>query len=71
MVKSDALPHSDLLNNPAICCTEQGGVICGEDNRPSTVIKEYSIYYKDVILNNMTSTLRINDVLFSNIERYY
>jgi hypothetical protein len=71
VVKSDSLPHSELLNNPAICCTDQGGVICGDNNRPSTVIKQYSIYNKDVILNNKNSTVSINDVTMYNVGDDY
>ncbi len=71
MIKSDSLPHSDLLNNPAICCTEEGGVICGDDNRDQTIIKQYSIYYKDVKFNDINTTLSIEDVLLIKIGRGY
>ena len=71
MVKSDSLPHSELLNNPAICCTEEGGVTCGDENRPKTIIKQYSIYNKDVFLNDENTTLTISDVYYSKIGRNY
>ena len=63
IIKSDILPNSDLLNNPAICCSEEGGIIC-DDNGNKTHLKNYSIYFKDVILDKKANYLSIKDVNF-------
>lgn len=31
LIKSNTIPHFELLNNPAICCSTEGGIICDHD----------------------------------------
>ena len=61
LIKSDIIPFFDLLNNPAICCSREGGVICEEGfelnyanatDSSNKLLKTYATFYKDVRLEN-------------------
>lgn len=66
IIKSDVIPHFDLLNNPAICCSDEGGVICDDvfdSNNPKDknegykLLKTHAIYTRDVNLTQNFITL--------------
>jgi len=59
LIKTNNIPHFDLLNNPAICCSIEGGVICDEEferkhqnmtDSKHKLLTTYSLYYKDLEL---------------------
>lgn len=63
LIKSDIIPHFDLLNNPSICCSEKGGSICDDffnendyhlknDNIIlSNLLRDHAEFYRDFTLN--------------------
>jgi hypothetical protein len=71
------IPHFDLLDNPAICCSANGGVICDESleiNNPSAkdpsykLLKTHALYTKDLELKKENSIMSINDKNNFNVE---
>jgi hypothetical protein len=68
LIKYGKIPHFDFLNNPAICCSSEGGVICDMNyekemnlTKDSKLLKNHSLYYKDIALISKTSQTNLED----------
>lgn len=69
VIRSDIIPHFDLMTNPAVCCSRQGGYICDDnfnsDSKASLLesnqLKNYALYTKDVYFEDSNS-IEIQDV---------
>ncbi len=68
LIKYGIIPHFDLLNNPAICCSPDGGIICDANyensqnfTKEKTLLRSHSTYFKDIILPTNSSQLNISE----------
>ncbi len=79
LIKYGIIPHFDLLNNPAICCSSQGGVICDTNyekelnlTKEDKFLKTHSIYYKDIdLLLNSSQTFFEENKVFQTEGIFY
>jgi len=72
-----------LLNNPAICCSSEGGSICDDfynenDNKlkndnlkVSNLLKDNSLFYRDYIFSEKNSNFIIKKFIEKKGDEYY
>lgn len=78
LIKIDIIPHFDLLNNPAICCSKYGGSICDDfyyenenkikkDNlQISSLLKDHSEFYKDYFFDKNLENFYLKNSSYIN-----
>jgi len=83
LIKSDIIPHFDLLNNPAICCAAEGGSICDDfyyendiklksDNlKVSNLLKDHAEFYKDYVLNEANGNFILKKFIEKKDDKYF
>lgn len=82
LIKSDIIPHFDLLNNPAICCSVEGGSICDDyfvendeklknnNMKVSYLLRDHSEFYKDYEFNEKNPNFILKKYIEKNEEKY-
>lgn len=83
LIKSDIIPHFDLLNNPAICCSSEGGSICDDfyyeydnkiknnDLKISSFLKDHAEFYRDYILNETNNNLILKKFIEKKGDKFF
>jgi len=83
LIKSDIIPYFDLLNNPAICCSAEGGSICddfynendgrfkNDDTKFSNLLKDHAEFYKDYALNETNKNLILKKFIQKKGDKFF
>ena len=74
LIKYGVIPHFDLLNNPAICCSPDGAIICdinfekqnSDSSKENKLLKTHSQFARDISLNNIL----LNNSFYEELKFY-